>query len=152
MVLIFFQFVIQPVLAEEQVIFDFFYESGCNSCEENLVLFQPLEQDEKYKDVVVFNWKDKATNESAKQEYETVYHPIFQEIPSFPLSFIVIKNATNRTIITPPDMTMEYVTSVLDEYVAGVEIEKSEDTPSFELIFVIAAVALMLLWKRKQQR
>lgn len=153
-----FQILVQPVLAEEQVVLDFFYSGGCGSCKAKFPIIQELEQDEKYRDSVIFNWKDKSNNVSAIDEYETVYRPIFAANASFPLSFVVIKNETDRIIIIK-NITVEHLSNVLDTYLSinnnasngGNETtDESNETPGFELIIILCGISLVLLWKRRR--
>jgi len=143
------QFLIVPASAEEQIIFDFFYEGECGTCLENKEIIDQISSEEKYSDYVTFNYKDKANDADAAEEYETVYYPIFNEQHSFPLSFVVIKNQTNETLISEPtNLNYEYLTGILDTYLAGIE---SNSTPGFEILFLFAGIFIIFLLKKKHK-
>lgn len=147
------QCIVHPVAAEKTIVLDFFYSGGCLPCEKKFSIIQGFEHNETYNNTVIFHWRDYAKDsgdEIAIQEYDTIYYPIFRENISFPLSFVVIKNETNRTIIT--NITNESIAMVLDTYISGVKpTEQSNGTPGFELIPVVIAISLVILWKRKRE-
>jgi thiol-disulfide isomerase/thioredoxin len=143
---------VQPALAEKKVILDFFYSGGCGSCLTKLLIIQGLEQNESYNTTVFFHYKNYAADsgdEAAIQEYQTVYEPMMLANHSVWLSFVVIKNVTDRTIIT--DITVENITRVLNTYIAGTpNAERSDETPGFVLILILSSIAFVLFMKRKR--
>ena len=155
---LFFFCMVQPALAEKTITLDFFYSGSCSSCQAKFPIIQELEQNETYNSTVIFNWKDETNNESARQEYENVYDPIFRKNASFPLAFVVIKNETNRTIIILDDYTtVENITRVLNTYITGKPFTEpstpqSDKTPGFDLILILGCIALVLFMKRKRIR
>ena len=72
--LILSQSLIQPVLAEGEIILDFFYSSNCESCEEQLILIEnEFEKNETYNGTLIVNIKDIAVDEDYLEEYLDKY-------------------------------------------------------------------------------
>jgi len=124
--LILSQSLIQPVLAEGEIILDFFYSSNCESCEEKLILIEnEFEKNETYNGTLIVNIKDIAVNEDYLGEYLDKYieHVVYP--------FVVIKSGSNETIIGEMDITVEYVGNVIAAYLEG---EKPNETSNENII------------------
>ena len=116
-----FQSLIQPVLAEEKIALDFFYSSNCASCEEKLVIIEDdFEKNETYDDILIITKKDIAANEDYFDEWGNVY-----DYYSYP--FVVIKSGINETIIGEMDITVEYVGNVIATYLEGGKPNETSD-------------------------
>ena len=119
--LILSQSLIQPVLAEEKIVLDFFYSSNCASCEEKLVIIEDdFEKNETYDDILIITKKNIATNEDYLDEWRNVY-----DYYSYP--FVVIKSGTNETIIGEMDITVGYVGNVIATYLDGEKPNETSD-------------------------
>jgi hypothetical protein len=131
LLLIAFQMIVQPVLADEQIIMDFFYSGACGSCREKFPVIQEIEQNETYNDRVIINWKDHANNQTAKQEWEDVYVPKIGRV----IIFVVIKSETNETILLRDDITEDEIKRNLDLYLAGEDPDSITDENIVEIPF-----------------
>ena len=154
------QCVIQPAVAGDTVVFDFFYGSYCNSCKQKFPIIREIENNTNYQGLVTFTWKDRDTSEAVQQEYEATYEPIFREQHSFPLTFVVIKNETNTTLIYTDNFNVPYISSVLDQYIATVDLPV--DAPpstgvGYEIIMIAAVIvtfsfiALIVILQKKKK-
>ncbi len=124
--LILSQSLIQPGLAEGEIILDFFYSSNCESCEEQLILIEnEFEKNETYNKTLIVNIKDIAVNEDYLGEYLDKYieHVVYP--------FVVIKSGINETIIGEMEITVEYVGNVIAAYLEG---EKPNETSNENII------------------
>jgi len=124
--LLLLQSLIQPVLAEEKIVLDFFYSSNCASCEEKLVIIEDgFEKNETYDDILVITKKDIAANEDYFDEWGNVYD-------YYPYPFVVIKSGANEIIIGEMEITVEYVGNVITAYLGG---EKPNETSDENIIY-----------------
>jgi len=116
------QLMIQPVLAEEDhIVLDFFYSSGCGSCDVKLKLIEDeFEYNETYQDILVVVKKDIAANHTYRTEWKEKYSTV-----SYP--FVVIKNETNETVIPKQHIEVVYIANVLDAYIAGMTPNETFD-------------------------
>jgi len=140
---------VQPVYAKKAVTLDFFYSGSCGSCREKFPIIQELEHNATYNTTVQFYWKDTSYDEAAREEYETVYDPMFRANHSFPLTFVVIKNDTARTIIT--GISVLNISVVLDDYLAGTPHTEPDETPGFALILLLMSIPFVLFMKRRRK-
>lgn len=124
--LILFQFLIQPVLAEDQIILDFYYSSNCESCEEKLRLIEDeFENNETYQDILSITKKDIAANDIYLEEWGDEYD-------YFPYPFVVIKSGTDETEpIGEFDITVEYLENIISKFIAG---EKHNETADENIV------------------
>ena len=120
------QSLIQPVLADGEIILDFFYSSNCEPCEESLILIEnEFEKNETYNGTLIVNIKDIAVNEDYREEYFDKYI----NYTVYPL--VVIKSGMNETIIGEMDITVEYIKNIIDAYLTG---EKPNETNNKDMI------------------
>ena len=120
------QSLIQPVLADEEIILDFFYSSNCESCEESLTLIKnEFEKNETYNGTLIVNIKDIAVNENYLEEYLNKYI----NYTVYPL--VVIKSGMNETIISEMDINVEYIINIIDAYIIG---DKPNETNNKDII------------------
>lgn len=121
------QFLLHPVLAEEQVYLDFFYSSLCGECEEKLHVIEDYFIDnESYNETLVITIKDIAINTTYLEEYLNNYG-------NYEYPIVVIKNVNNETIIPTVYITVTYVQKVIQDYIAG---EKPNETNGEDVIVI----------------
>ncbi len=121
------QFLLHPVLAEEQVYLDFYYSSLCGECEEKLHVIEDYFIDnESYNETLVITIKDIAINATYLEEYLNNYG-------NYEYPIVVIKNVNNETIIPTAYITVTYVQKVIQDYIAG---EKPNETNREDVIVI----------------
>lgn len=109
-----FQFIIQPVLAEEKIVVEYFYNSKCGTCRVYTVMMEEIEQSYA-DDEVIFLVLD--------VKYQDNYSKL-AEYDLFPYPCAVVNGETK---IPKANMTDEYVISVIDSYLAGLEPNETVD-------------------------
>lgn len=117
--LFFMQFLLKPVLAEDEVVVDFFYSSKCPSCQSYVSFVEEVE--ENYTDVV-FLWLDVADAEQGSENYDKMHDYGFT---SFPCAVV-----NNETKIPKVNLTRDALESVLDSYIAGLKPNETFDVNS----------------------
>lgn len=128
-----FQFLIQPVLAEEAIVLEFFYSSGCGTCTDKLNITQEIEEKyREYNDTIVFQIKDIADNVTYYREYRS-----YQKNYSVSFPFVTIRNETNLTIIPSYYITEDYLNETIAAYLAGAKPNETidEDIIEFDFLF-----------------
>ena len=134
LIVIISQFFMQSALADEKekIQVEFFYSSSCGSCKQYYDPLQAIEDNESYTDTVVVLWKDIGENQDYDDEYRNYY--IKEYGVYFP--FVVVKNETNETIIKKSDLTIDYLESVINGYIAGMEVESKIDKDVIDVDFL----------------
>lgn len=126
----------QSSIAEEhgndKIQVEFFYSSGCGTCENYYDEAEAIENNESYSEDIVFKWKDISTNDDYDEEYKNVYIKNYSVF--FP--FFVVKNQTNTTVIESSDATLEHLESVINDYIAGRHVASEVDKDVVEVDFL----------------
>ena len=119
--ILFIQFLIQPVIANGRINLDFYYSSDCGDCDvklefiENKYLFN-----ESYNDILTVNIKDVISNETFFTEWEIEYD-------FYPYPFVVIKNETKTSNPIPEyEINLENINSIIDEFLSGDNIQTTQ--------------------------
>ena len=120
--LFFFQFLVAPALAEEEIDFQFYYSHFCGSCDKKRLLVEEVIEIYNESDEITFEIKDIAVNDTYKKEYNewrqnySIYYP-----------FIVMRNETNMTFITYSEMTFEKINDTVKAFLAGIKIDDNDE-------------------------
>jgi thiol-disulfide isomerase/thioredoxin len=141
-----FLLLIQPVLAEEKIVLEFFYSSGCKSCTKYLPAIDKIET--MYNETVAVQKKDERSYENYQIEYEyyrRMYNNLTGNIVVRP--FVVIRNETNVTILTSSNLakdqsnvtpeTVNNIRNVIEAYLAGLKpnVTNNEYIVSIDFLF-----------------
>lgn len=109
-----FQFLVQPLLAEEFVVVEYFYNSKCGTCKQYSAIIEDVEQnytDEK----VIFYWLDVKFEENYSKYTD-------YGIGTYPC---VVVNEEAK--IPKYNLTFDYVSEVIDSYLAGLKPNETVD-------------------------
>ncbi len=135
---------VHSVVADAPVTLEFIYDSDCGPCQQKVPIIEEIEQKEQYQNTVDVIWMDigygGAYYELYQQEYKQKYGGRY--------IFCLVKNETDETLIERDNITVEYISEILDSYLEA----NASDTPGFELAILLASIAIVLIIVRKKER
>jgi hypothetical protein len=131
-IILIFQLLIQPVIANQNINLDFYYSSDCGECEIKLELIEnEILNNDSYNDFLIVNIKDVVTNSTYFEEWELEYD-------FFPYPFVVIKNETTSSNPIPEyDITSKKINEIIIEFMSGTTNNDSDDKYYREIDFII---------------
>lgn len=120
-----FQFFIQPALAEDKILLDYFYNENCGSCVDLLPVID--EVNESYSDTVVVTLKEISSNPIYNEEYENYLNTDYngKKLTGYP--FVVLKDEKPWAIIQKTNITADFIGGLIDDYFAGKEPDQIVD-------------------------
>jgi len=118
-----FQFIIQPALAEDKPVLDYYYSGTCGTCGSLLNgVITPIKNI--YNDTVVVQLKDISKNSTYNDEYNA-YLDKYHQITGFP--FAVLKGKNYTAIIIESDISIDFLSKLIDNYLAGIKTNMTFD-------------------------
>lgn len=108
------QFLVQPLLADELVVVEYFYNSKCGSCRPYTNLMEEVELNYTG-EAVVFYWFDVRYEDNFSKYYD-------YNIGSYPSAVVNYEAKIPRV-----NLTFDYVTEIIDSYLAGIKPNETID-------------------------
>ena len=137
LLLIILQFFIQSVIADEEILVEFFYNKDCGSCWDHIPDMYRIE--EKYRnESVIVTLKDQHSYPNWEQEYE-YYRDIYRNqtgsIIVYP--FVVISHNDDIKILRKINITIEDMSNIIDSYLSSINPIIENQTDTYMIDFLI---------------